>query len=146
MGLGGPGFKPGGGGFGGPPGAFPQGLETRLSLDRRTGSIIARGPAIDLDVAADLMKVLDTPPDEVPPEVKSLRAFQLKHATASALAEHATRLDLQIAAVGLDEAKLLLVTGFPDAVQELAQLVKALDVPTPKGIEKQRKLFAPEKQ
>jgi hypothetical protein len=140
------GFRPGGGGFGGPPGTFPPGAETRLSLDRRTGSILVRGTASDLGLAADLVKVLDAPADEPLPEVKSLRAFQLKHASATALAEHAARLDLHVAAVGLDEAKLLLVTGFPDGVQEVAQLVKTLDVPAPKGLENRRKLFAPVKR
>jgi type II secretory pathway component GspD/PulD (secretin) len=131
------------GGAGGP----PIGHGARLALDKRTGSIIVRGPAKELQIAADLFKLLDTPRDQPLPESKSLRAFPLKHAAASELAELAAELEIGAAVLALDEAKLLIVVGPADAVREWAELVNALDAPTKKAPdpEKRKKLFPAEK-
>jgi type II secretory pathway component GspD/PulD (secretin) len=130
------------GGAGGP----PIGHAARLALDKRTGSIIVRGPAKELQIAADLFKLLDTPRDQPLPESKSLLAFPLKHAGATELAALAAELEIGAAILALDEAKLLVVVGPADAVRELAELVNSLDAPTKKAPdpEKRKKLFPPE--
>jgi type II secretory pathway component GspD/PulD (secretin) len=132
-----------GGGLGAGP-AESRPYESRLALDERTGSIVMRGPESEVQTAADLVTLLDTPAGKPLPEVKSLRAFPLKHAEPGAIAELLTIIDVRAAAVALDEAKLLLVAGPPEALREVGDLLKALDVPTPKAPqpEKLKRLFS----
>jgi type II secretory pathway component GspD/PulD (secretin) len=118
--------------------------ESRLVLDERTGSIVIRGPESEVQIAADLVTLLDTPADKPLPEVKSLRAFTLKHAVPSNLADLTSNLDVRVAILPLDAAKLLLVGGSAEAMREVGDLVKTLDVPAPKAPppDKRKKLFA----
>jgi hypothetical protein len=130
------------GGVAGPPHA------ARLAMDKRTGSIIVRGPEKELQIASDLFKLLDNPPDKPLPEFKSLRAFPLKFTRASNVANLAGELEFGVAVLALDEAKLLVAVGPPDAIRELAELVTALDAPVEKGpdTEKRKKLFSSDKE
>jgi hypothetical protein len=111
-----------------------------------SGATSRNGAAKELQIAADLFKLLDTPRDQPLPESKSLRAFPLKHAGASELAALAGELEIGAAILALDEAKLLVVVGPADAVRELAELVNSLDAPTKKAPdpEKRKKLFQAE--
>jgi type II secretory pathway component GspD/PulD (secretin) len=146
-----PSFIPGGpgggsGGVGGFAGGAPPGPahESRIFLDERTGSIVVRGPDSEVQVAADLVTLLDSPADAPLPDVKSMKAFTLKHATANSIAELANTLNLHVAVLPLDEAKLLVVAGPSEAMRELGDLVKTLDVPAPKaGPLLRKKLFGP---
>jgi type II secretory pathway component GspD/PulD (secretin) len=118
--------------------------DTRVFLDERTGSIAVRGPDSEVQVVADLVTLLDNPADMALPEVKSMRAYTLKHAAPSGIAELANSLDLRVAVLPLDDAKLLVVAGPSEAMRELGDLVKMLDIATPKTQpEKRKKLFSP---
>ncbi|HEV3237451.1 MAG TPA: secretin N-terminal domain-containing protein, partial [Gemmataceae bacterium] len=85
LGLGGGGLTGiGGGGLigaaGGVPGAGP--MSWRIAEDPRTKSLVVRGPEKVIEIAADLVAVLDLPADKPIPAVKNLRAYKLKHAKA----------------------------------------------------------------
>jgi hypothetical protein len=60
------------------------------------------------------------------------------------VASLAGELEIGAAVLALDEAKLLVVVGPPEAVRELVELVSSLDAPVDKGPdpEKRKKLFS----
>ena len=126
----------------------PDSNAARLALDKRTGSVIIRGPEKEVQIATDLVKLLDNPPGKPLPEVKSLRAFPLKHTKPSNIASLANEVDIGVALLPLDEAKLLVAVGPPEALREVVELVSALDAAVEKrpDTEKRRKLFAPDQE
>jgi hypothetical protein len=142
--MGGFGF---GGGFGGALGALGGGMgpTVRVTIHPRTSSLIVRGSVKDLQVATDLVTVLDRPADKPLPEVKSLRAFKLKHADADALVQTVQELEIPVGVVPLSGEKIILATGPDEALRELVELVTELDVAPPKDEkgkkEPRRKLF-----
>ena len=118
-----------------------------VALDKRTGSVIVRGPEKEIEIAADLFKVLDNAPDKPLPEVKSLRALPLKHVLPSNIASLAGELDMGVALLALDDAKLLVAVGPPEAMRQVVELVSALDVAEEKRPnQKLKKLFGPDQQ
>jgi type II secretory pathway component GspD/PulD (secretin) len=147
VGVGAPGIPGGGlgalgvggiGGFGGMPGAF------QVSIDPRTRSVIVRASDKNLQLTADLISVLDLPKGKAMPEVKTLKALSLKHADAGEIMNALQAAGVEARMVALGEAKMLVVAGPEDAMKEVADLVKDLDVPTPPELkpEEQRKLFS----
>jgi hypothetical protein len=103
----------------------------RAVADQRTRSLIVRGTAKDLQLAADVVAVLDTAEDKPLPGVTSLKAFRLKHVDAVDLVGILQALDdsitYRLAPVG--RMKLLLATGTDEQMKELADAVKELDIP-----------------
>ena len=103
----------------------------RAVADVRTRSLIVRGTAKDLQLAADVVAVLDTPDDKPLPGTTALKAFRLKHVDAVDLVGILQALDdnikCRLAPVG--RMKLLLATGTDEQVKELADAVKELDIP-----------------
>jgi type II secretory pathway component GspD/PulD (secretin) len=146
MGPGGPGMPgmmggkggrgPMGPGMGGPPGmmAGPGGAggneDTlwRVTVDERTRSLIVRGSRHDLQLAADLVAVLDQAGGKAVPKVSNLHAFKLKFAHAPRLAQILDDLGVKARVVPLQKANILIVTGPAEAVTEVSELVKELDV------------------
>jgi len=129
----------GGGGLGGFGGMGPQ---TQVTVDMRTRSLIVRASEKNLQLAADLVAVLDLPKDKPLPSVKSLKVFQLKHAEAEELVQVLQNLEPEARMIALGEAKLMIVAGPDAAMKEIADLVKHLDVPAPEvKPEEQRKLL-----
>lgn len=116
-----------------------------VAADARTRSLVVRGTEKELQIAADLVAVLEMPDDKPLPQFKSLRAFSLKHADADELADVLYQLEPEVQIAALPEAKLLIVVGSEEAMKDLGDAIKELDVPTkesPKP-EKQRKLLRP---
>jgi hypothetical protein len=138
-GPGGPG-RPGGGKMGpGMPGmpGMPGGaggmsmgedVGWRITVDERTRSVIVRGSRHDLQVAADLVAVLDRAGGKAVPKLSNLHAFKLKYAHAQRLAEILNELNVQARVVPLQKVNILIVTGPAEAVREVNDLVKELDV------------------
>jgi hypothetical protein len=112
--------------------AAPKPVVARALVDARTRSLVVRGVAQDLQLAADLVAVLDTPEGKPLPAVKTVKAFRLEHIDATDLAAMLQALDPQMsyrmALVG--RMKLLLATGTDEQMKELADAVKKLDIPT----------------
>lgn len=137
MGIGGIGGF-GGIGFGGGSGAF------QVSVDARTRSVIVRASPKNLQLTADLISVLDLAKGKAMPEVKTLKALPLKHADAGEIMNALQNAGVEARMVALGEAKMLVVAGSDEAMKEVADLVKDLDVPTPPELkpEEQRKLFS----
>jgi hypothetical protein len=115
------------------PSAPVQAPICRVTTDPRSQSLVVRGTAKDLELAAELVAVLETPAKEALPETKRLRAFRLRHADP----EDFVRI---LGDVGLDSpcrlahygrGKLLLAVGEKEDLAELADAVRDLDVPTP---------------
>ncbi|HZY90295.1 MAG TPA: M56 family metallopeptidase, partial [Gemmataceae bacterium] len=141
MGPGGPGMPgmmggkggrgPMGPGMGGPPGmmAGPGGAggneDTlwRVTVDERTRSLIVRGSRHDLQLAADLVAVLDQAGGKAVPKVSNLHAFKLKYAHAPRLAQILDDLGVKARVVPLQKANILIVTGPAEAVKEISDLI-----------------------
>lgn len=141
-------------GFGGNQGALGGGLGAlggfgivggaggpvvRVTVHPRTNALVVRGGPKELQVATDLVAVLDLPADKPPPDVKSLRAFRLKHASPHAVAQIIRELDIPAGTVPLGDPKLLLATGSEQVMRELAELVRELDAPAPEAPRKERR-------
>ena len=146
-----PGLAPGGlgqlgigGGFGGNP-MVPT---YTTAIDARTRALIVRGTEKDLQIATDLVSVLDLAKDKTAPEVKSLRVVELKNAEAAQLIETLEALNLDARIVPAPMAKLLIITGTEAGMKEAGELIKDLDVvtPKPKPDEERRLLREKEKE
>jgi type II secretory pathway component GspD/PulD (secretin) len=116
------------GGSGGIGGVLGQGQSWRLAMEGKTRSLIVRGSEKNLQTAADLVAVLDLPKDKPIPRVKSLRAFRLRHAEASALAEELKKLEMNVRIVGDAESNTLVVAGPEAEMKEIADVIEQLDV------------------
>src|SRR5262245_18991264 len=103
----------------------------QVAVDKRTRSLVVRASEKNLQLAADLVAVLDLPKNKPLPEVKSLKVFPLKHADAEELMSTLQALGLEARMVALGEAKMLIVAGPEEAMKEVGDLVKDLDVPAP---------------
>lgn len=103
----------------------------RAVADIRTRSIIVRGTAKDLQLAADVVAILDTAEDKPLPGVTSFKPFRLKHVDAVDFVGILQALDPNPAyrVVPVGRMKLLLATGADEQLKELAEAVKELDIP-----------------
>jgi hypothetical protein len=104
----------------------------RAVIDRRTKALVVRGTKDEVDTAAELVAALNAPAGKAP-AAKSLRSFRLQHADARDLEKLIRDLDpsweVRVAAVG--RVLFVLTRDLdPASVKELADLVKALDVPS----------------
>jgi type II secretory pathway component GspD/PulD (secretin) len=105
-----------------------MGMSWRLSIDARTRSLIVKVTEQDLQIAADLVAVLDLGKDKAIPKVKSLRALKLKHAMAKEISSVLEGLDLEAKIVPVEKSNLLIVTGTEEIMKEIEGVVDALDV------------------
>lgn len=103
--------------------------EWRVTIDMRSHAVIVRATEKDLQVAADLVTVLDTGPGKPLPKVKTLRAIELKHADATHVDQILMDLNMPVRLVPLPEAKIIICAGSENALNEVGDLVKELDVP-----------------
>lgn len=126
MGSGPGGMRPGGNrGYGG--GRLAN-TTWRIAADARTNTLIVRGNADDVQTAADIVALLDTPPDKPRPKVKNLKLFRLRFASAPEIASvlHGLGIDARIVPVAKDNS--LLVAGSEESTKEIGDLIVALDV------------------
>jgi hypothetical protein len=103
----------------------------RAVADVRTRSLIVRGTAKDLQLAADVVAVLDTAEDKPLPGVTSFKPFRLEHIDAVDFVGILQSLEPNPAyrVVPVGRMKLLLATGTDEQLKELADAVKELDTP-----------------
>jgi hypothetical protein len=121
---------PGGMGRSPRPHAAPE-LGWTYTVDPRTNALIVRGSPHVLEVASDLVAVLNTPPSSPLPRVKTLRGFRLKYASPREVADILRQLRIPSArAVGLEKPNLLIVMASDADLKEIGDLVKDLDVET----------------
>jgi hypothetical protein len=114
-----------------------------LSTDARTRSVIVRGTEKHLQLATDVVAVLDLTPGKAPPEVKTLRAVVLQNAKPEELAQVLESLEFEGKIVPLPAAKMIVFTGPEQVMKDVANLIKELDVPADKESKKEerKKLF-----
>jgi type II secretory pathway component GspD/PulD (secretin) len=112
----------------GGPGAAGAEPGWRVTVDERTRSLIVRGTRHDLQVAADVVAVLDGAGGKAVPKVSNLHAFKLKYAQAPRLAQILDELGVKARVVPLHQTNILIVTGPAEAVKEVRDLVQELDV------------------
>jgi hypothetical protein len=127
------------GGFGmlgGPP---PAPGPWRVSINARSATVIVRGRPQDLQMASDVVAVLDLPDGKAPPKVKTVQAIVLKHADAGELVDIIRDLELPVRVVALSEAKMIVGAGPEDALRDLGNLIQQLDLPERKQDEKKLK-------
>ena len=114
------------------PTVAPPPVSGSALADPRTRSLIVRGTEKDLQLAADLVAVLNTPEDKPLPAVKTLKAFRFQHLDTKDFVGIMEALDPNIgyrmAPVG--SMKLLLAVGSDEQMKELAEAVKELDTPS----------------
>ena len=131
-GAGGPGMGSmmGAGGKGGPGGfvGSPLNATWRMAVDTRTNTLIIRGTEKDLQMAADLVAVLDVPADRPVPNVKNVTAFKLKFAPANEVAAILRELELGAQIVPDERANSIIIAGPEAARKEIGELIGALDV------------------
>ncbi len=116
-----------GGGLGGLGGGV-SGPTWRLTADPRTKSLIIHGSEKDVDIAADLVAVLDLPADKPMPKVKNLRAYKLKHASAQDLNGVLSSLEMDARMVPIEKGNILIVAGSEDVMKDMDSVVEALDI------------------
>jgi hypothetical protein len=117
-----------GGGFGGMQGGGGSPAAFSIAHDPRTKSIVVRGTEKHLQMAADLVAIVDGAQGKDPPEVKSLRAVMLKHAKPEELASVIESLALDAKLVPLTAAKMIVFTGSDQVMKDITELIKELDV------------------
>jgi type II secretory pathway component GspD/PulD (secretin) len=115
------------GALGGPAGSM-AGPSWRLTADPRTKSLIIRGSEKDIDLAGDLVTVLDLPADKPMPKVKTLRAYKLKHANAGELNAVLFTLEMDARMVPVEKGNILIVAGSEDVMKDMDSVVEALDI------------------
>jgi hypothetical protein len=101
----------------------------RATAQARTRSVIVRGSDRHLNVAADLVAILDRPANAPLPKLQVVKAFALKHATAEELAEVINALSFDDVKLATPDEHLLALIAPDDVVRSVAELVKELDVP-----------------
>jgi hypothetical protein len=102
-----------------------------LAVDGRTRCLIVRGSARDLQLAADLVALLDVPADKPLPRVKNFRAFRLQHAKPEAVAKILENLDINATLAPAPQARILVVAGSEATLKEVAEVLDAVDVEVP---------------
>jgi type II secretory pathway component GspD/PulD (secretin) len=127
-------MMPGGGGLGalgglgllgGAAGALPTG---RAAHDPRTNALVVAGTEKDVALAADVVAALNAPADKPLPKLKHLRAYRLRFADPTELAQVLQQLELDASIVaGPQGSKLLFAAGPDDLLQDLDEAVKLLD-------------------
>jgi beta-lactamase regulating signal transducer with metallopeptidase domain len=123
----GPGGLSGGPGGGGSM-ESPRLVNGSVAVDKRTHSLIIRGTDRDLQIAADLVAVLDLEKDKPVPKVESLRAFNLRHARAKDIADVLRNLNLNAAFAFPPKSNLVIVIGSEAEMKEIGEVIDALDV------------------
>src|SRR5262249_41556736 len=124
---------------GGPPGAegvayYPgrnvplQGHTWRVVVDNRTRALIVRATEKNVQMVADLVAVLDLPPDKPVPKVKSLKAFKLHHAKAEAMLQTLQQLGTRARLAADAASNTLIAAGPDDDLKEIGDVIEALDV------------------
>jgi hypothetical protein len=111
--------------------SYPSVIFCRALGDPRTRSLIVRGVEKHLQLAADLVAILDTPDNKPLPEVKSLKAFRLQHLDANDFVGIMEKLNpnLNYHLVSVGRLKLVLARGSDEQMNEVAEAVKELDIP-----------------
>lgn len=101
----------------------------RATVEERTKSVIVRGSARHIQVATDLVALLDRAPNAPLPQLQVLKAFSLKNLDATDLTAVIEALSFDDLRMSSPEEKLLVVLGPDEATKAIAELVKELDVP-----------------
>jgi hypothetical protein len=100
----------------------------RLTFDERTNSIVLRAPDQEVQLATELMSVLELPADRaIPGNLNALRAFRLKEADAAKLAEKLQGLGYKARIVAVESLRLLLAAGPAEDLKEIADAITELD-------------------
>ncbi|HEV3440869.1 MAG TPA: hypothetical protein VG122_26175 [Gemmata sp.] len=123
-------------GFGGGVGGGMQSTPAwRATLDERTKSLIVRGSTRHIQVAADLVALVDRPAKAALPELKIVKAFPLKDASTMELMTVIEALDFEDLRVSSLNEKLLVAIGPEEVTKAIRELVKELDVPGKKELD-----------
>jgi hypothetical protein len=101
----------------------------RATAQVRTRAVVVRGSDRHLNVAADLVALLDRPANAPLPKLHVVKAFPLKHATAEELGEVITALSFDDVKLATPGEHLLAIIAPDDVASSIAELVKELDMP-----------------
>lgn len=107
----------------------PEPPQLRVLTDIRAGAVIVRGREEDIQIAAEIISVLESPAGKPLPKTKFIEAISLTHAQASDMASLADGLDLPIRTVGLTDLKMVIGFGPDDMLRKWGRMVRDLDVP-----------------
>jgi hypothetical protein len=100
----------------------------RLAVDGRTNCLVVRGSEHDLQMASDLVAMLDLPEGKPMPRLKNIRAFKLKFADPEQVAMMLQALEINATIAPAPKATLLIVSGSEAAMKEVAEVIEAVDV------------------
>jgi hypothetical protein len=104
------------------PGPLP-----RIATSPRTKALFVRGGDKEIEVVAELIRILDTAPGAPLPESKTMHIVRLKHAKAPEVFQVLTNLGLQTQVVPLTHINSLLVEKKGDS-KEILGVLEKLDV------------------
>jgi Bacterial type II/III secretion system short domain len=113
------------GGVGGIPEPAPR---YKIAVDERTNAVVLRGSERDLQVAAELIALMELPKEKTLPPLKHLKAFRLKHGDAAAIVTLLTELEVDARVVALVDPNVVVVSGSDEATKDIAEAIKELDV------------------
>jgi hypothetical protein len=116
----------GGGGLGGFVAATAP--TWRVAADPRARCLIVRGMEPELQIAADLVTTLDVAEGKAAPQAKTIRVFHLRFAHPEGTAEVLQALGINAIVVAAPKAGALVVSGSPEALKEVSEVIDALDV------------------
>src|SRR4051794_12010159 len=102
----------------------------RVVVDLKARALVVRGTEKDLEFAGDLVAVLDAPEDKPVPATKEVRAFRTRRDAAEVF-RMLSGLDAEpeYRAPACGRMKLIVAVGPAEALEDLADTLKELDVP-----------------
>jgi hypothetical protein len=118
----------------------------RATQDDRTKALIVRGTARHIQVAADLVALIDRPENSPLPELKVIKGFALKNANATELIAVIDALEFEDLHLSSLNDQLLVAIGPDETTKAIADLIKELDVPVKAEPEKTAPQPAPKKK
>jgi hypothetical protein len=107
---------------------FTGAVSPRLFADSRARTLLVRGSKDNLQVVTDLVAVLDVPKDKAPPKVKGLRIFALRFVEPETITSAVEQLDIAARLGIVPDTKTLIARGTDAELQEVGQVIEALDV------------------
>lgn len=103
-----------------------SGERYRLMVDDKSRSIIMRGPEPDVNVAVELMNILELPADRpLPANLVAIRAFRVE-AEPEKLAEKLQGLGYKAKLVAVSSLNLIVAAGPDEDLKEITDAIKAL--------------------
>src|SRR5262249_26782673 len=102
--------------------------EWTVASDERTGTLILRGTETFLKKAAEIIVALDVPQAQPIGAIPDYRVVNLRNTDAEKVTGVLQALGIRARVVSVQSANAVLVSGSEEALKEIDEVIKALDV------------------